>query len=479
MEPTSDDLTGRLKKTLDGREAPALSADLVTDAADRTAPHMVNPRRRALTGGALTIAVAAVTVGALVVTAPTQQGPLFAAAASSSTTAGSATSDVAEGDQRMMAWVNYEYLPGTGLSTATGTGHVYQLHRAGTPEDTLRTAAAALGLTGEPTKSEYYDPAYPTYVIGKEDGSAPSVVVSWTGSGDWWYNDPSAYPQYDNSCETTIADDSEQVSENPAVCEVTAPEKSLAPSEADARTKAQAIFAATGLTVDPADIRITADEWQITAAANLVVDGQQTALEWGVSWSSTGAMSYAYGHSVSVLDKGSYSTVSAKDAVERLADWRWGGSAGPDYQGGAVLYASDTMRAGALEGDSVDGAGTDGEPSTEPTTEPATEPTGEPSVDPTEPTDEPTAEPTAEPTDEPTLEPQPEPTPETVVVTIDEAHATLLMMWDSEGNVWLVPGFAMAQPGGWFSAVVSLVDGVITLPEPTPIEPFTDDVIEP
>jgi hypothetical protein len=58
------------------------------------------------------------------------------------------------------------------------------------------------------------------------------------------------------------------------------------------------------------------------------------------------------------------------------------------------------------------------------------------------------------------------PEPETVVVTVDKAEATLLMMWDADGNTWLVPGFAVQQEEGWWISVVSLVEGVIALPEP-------------
>jgi hypothetical protein len=116
---------------------------------------------------------------------------------------------------------------------------------------------------------------------------------------------------------------------------------------------------------------------------------------------------------------------------------------------------------------------------TSPTTEvPATEPpvAEEPTAEPAPIEEGPGEAPTTEPVPEPTLiDPvpvEPLPTPETIVVTVDEAHATLLLLWDADGNAWLVPGFAMPHPDGWFNSVVSLVDGVITLPEPMAIEPY-------
>jgi hypothetical protein len=39
------------------------------------------------------------------------------------------------------------------------------------------------------------------------------------------------------------------------------------------------------------------------------------------------------------------------------------------------------------------------------------------------------------------------------------------MVWDSKGNAWLVPGYMyQVTELGWQPSVVSLVDGVIELP---------------
>jgi hypothetical protein len=46
--------------------------------------------------------------------------------------------------------------------------------------------------------------------------------------------------------------------------------------------------------------------------------------------------------------------------------------------------------------------------------------------------------------------PEPMPTPEVVDVTIDNATPTLLLLWDVDGNAWLVPGYAMQMEEGWF-----------------------------
>jgi len=37
-----------------------------------------------------------------------------------------------------------------------------------------------------------------------------------------------------------------------------------------------------------------------------------------------------------------------------------------------------------------------------------------------------------------------------------------------------VPGYAYLQPEGWYSTVISLVEGVIALPEPIEMELFRE-----
>jgi hypothetical protein len=105
---------------------------------------------------------------------------------------------------------------------------------------------------------------------------------------------------------------------------------SLAPNEADARTQATALFAALGFDVDADAVRFTADQWQTMATANLSLDEVATAIDYSISSSPLGKIAWAYGHSIEVVDRGTFDTISAESAVERLDDWRWSGAAGPD-----------------------------------------------------------------------------------------------------------------------------------------------------
>ena len=455
MSNFDNDISARLKRSLGSAQAPELSTDIVSGAAAHSAPRLSNPARTLRIAGGAGLAVAVVAIGALVVAPTLNRPPLFTAAAASGATGAQDAVSPATESMKIGWWVDYNYSAGSGLSTDTGSGNVYQLALDGEPEQRASDIAGLFGVDGTPAKASYSDPSYPTWVVGPEDGSAPTVSVTWAGTGDWWYSDPAASSVY--ICDPSVT--AEQSVDYGCTLPADAPEN-LAPSEDEARAETQSLLASTGFEVDASDIPPYSDDWSTTATANLVVDGTKTALDWSITWSNTGDISWAYGHSVTVQSRGSYGTVSAVDAVDRLEDGRWWGSAGPDYQGGgAIAYAAD-LKTGAAE-----------EPTTEPTTAPEADPTAEP-VDPdATPAPEAPAEPVPTdpiPTDPIPVDPIPTdtPTPEVVNVTVETAESTLLLMWDADGNAWLVPGYAMKVADGWWSSVVSLVDGVIALPEP-------------
>ena len=216
---------------------------------------------------------------------------------------------------------------------------MYALQRTGSPESVLAEVSARYGVEGVAERTEYFDEQYPSYVVGPEDGSAPSVTISWVGTANWWFSNPGGYPQVTRDDETEFVE--------PLV------EDSLAPGEAEARALAQEAFAATGLEVAPGDITVMVDPYQTMASAYLTVDGVATALDWGIAWSAqTGELVWAYGHAIEVVERGTFDTVSAVAAVDRLSDWRWFGAAGPDYQGGySILAAESGVARDAIAGD--------------------------------------------------------------------------------------------------------------------------------
>jgi hypothetical protein len=350
------------------------------------------------------VAVAATAVFAVM---PSSPAPLINLAQSQPQREGLSSSDA-----KMSLWVEYEYVAGSGLSTATGSDQVYQLNLNGSPEALVEKLAARFGVEGKLSKETYDEGKTYNYFFGnKAKSEAASVSVYWTGTGSWYYGDYSKYS-----------------------------EKVNLPSKASALAAAQEIFADTGLDVSADAITLTSGDWGMVAQASMQVGGEDTALEWTVNWAPNGEIIGVSGHSVSIEAKGTFGTISAKDSVKRLGDWRYGGSAASSYYGGGMAMMS---RGGTVSSD---------------VTESGTEPSAEP-------TEEPTDTPTAEPTEEPTVEPMPEPTPEKVVMKLVSSKKTHLLIWDANGGAWLVPGYMLKNTDGWYSSVISLVDGVIALPK--------------
>ncbi len=447
----TDDLTNRLRRSA-STDAPALSPELVAGASARRAPRLIDHGRTVRVASASLAAVAAVAVGSLVVANPfAPRGPIFVAAAGQPS-GGQSTSAMAE-DARIALWVDYDYVAGPGLSTDGGRGSVYQLQRVGTAEGLLADLADRFGVDGTVVETSYFDPAWPSYIVGPEDGTAPTVSVTWSGTGNWWYTNPSAYPEPVCTLVDYETDNGVEQFEECIQPEIPA-DQSLAPSAAEAKEIAADLFADLGLDVTASNVRVTADAWQTMASVSLVVDGVATAIDYSVVWTPLGEIAWASGHAIEVVERGTFDTVSPTAAVDRLNDWRWFGAGGPQYQGGMTILAAES----GVARDAVGGVGAPDSSVSSPVEEPA-QPTDEPieSTEPTEPT---------EPTEEPTIEPVPLPEPESVTVTVDTAEATLVLMWDAEGNAWLVPGYAMQHPDGFWNTIVSLIEGIIELPAP-------------
>lgn len=439
MTNNFDDLDGRLRSAFTATNS-AAETDLVSDAHTRpsgflrsTRATMSSRSRRGVAGGAAAIAVLALGIGSL--SGQSMSGEPLIVAASMASNGDAKAMDSMATDSMMVPWVTYEYVAGDSLSTEPGRGHVYKLERAGTPETVAAAVAAAMGVEGSVQKSAYFDEQWPSYFVGTEDGSTESISVTWANTGTWWYSNPTAYPQAqcpevapaetEGATEpstgtgegvdgSTGATDGNAVVDPALECtEIPAPYVGPLPSMAEAARIAAELFSQTGLVVDAADVTVAQDEWGVNAAANLVVAGEETALTWMVNWAENGAIAYASGHAVTVVDKGEYSTVSAVDAVDRLDDWRWFGSTGPAFTNTHMYEPnSDVLRL------------------------------------------------------EPPVDANGDIVPEVTVVTVENMQATSLMMWDVHGDAWIVPGYATLTTDGWWNAVISLVEGIIELPEP-------------
>jgi hypothetical protein len=322
----------------------------------------------------------------------------------------------------IMPFTTYSYVAGAGLSNDTGSGQVYKLSRTGDPESVLAKIAEVFGVQGSLKKYPDFSDQNPGYFFSESndpwgyDDLNPTVSLWWSGTGSWNYYNPGDVTRSSSSCEEPDAD---------GICpewtEVL-PTPELLPTRADAIDKALEIFSVTGLSVTESDLRIDYSEWGVYISAAMSVEGQPTSIEWYIGWSSTGEISFAGGHSVVAEAVGTFDTISAVQAVDRLDDWRWFGSAATSfydkYQGnpGDISVRTDEMI--------------------------------EPGM----------------------TEPEQPVEPEVITVTIVSAERALVSIWDAAGDVWLVPGLIMVNDQGWLSSVISVVEGVIELPEPSIVQ---------
>jgi hypothetical protein len=437
----NDELDQRLKKADPAikRVAPELREGILASAIAADSKLTLRARfellsqnlRRASLGLAIGGSAAAVAVAMVLTSAPTPLIQLSGMQGSANPESVSARMD-GGADKMMMPYMNFEYVAGPNLSSETGSGQVFRLVRQSTPEEVLGNVAAVFGVEGTIKNYPDFSDTNPGYFFGQSDdpwgydGKNPVISLWWSGTASWNYSNPIAYPE--SKCEETDADG------NCIAWTEFQPTPELLPSEEEAIATALEVFNATGLEVTASEIRIDASEWGVNASASMTVDGQPTNVEWYLGWSSTGVLSYAGGHSVAAEAMGTFDTISALSAVDRLADWRWSGSpSGIFYQRFQPLVFNEPapyVKSGEATADSESADSTI-------------------AIDPM---------------------PGEEFVPETVTLTILESESALLSIWDASGEVWLVPGYILVNDQGWFGAVIALIEGVIELPKETEVD---------
>jgi hypothetical protein len=311
------------------------------------------------------------------------------------------------GDSSLYVAVDYE--ASEQLSREPGAGSVFEMVLEGTPEITLGVLGEIFSVEGEPSTSEYFSPEWPGYSLGSEDWSGPSIVLTWNGSGSWYYTDPAAYPE--PICEEVPAP--EGSGKPPGFECVPAVADLPLPSEAEAREMAWEKLTAAGLEAERSDINIlTNDEWGIGVSVASKVGGEPTALEWTMFWAPGPVLASASGHSASAINRGEFETLSPFDTVERLASGSWWGAPAIDYD-----HLDEDFH--AHDGPLVQ----DG--------------------------------------------------PQESTLTISAATSTSLLVWDSEGGQWIVPGYFLSfGEDEWErTAVISLGEDVLRIEAPASLEP--------
>jgi len=416
-----------------------------------------NARRSIFAGSIATVAAAAAVAFAL----PSMLSPQSLIELGANPEYQQSSSKIGAADSMLAPYGVQEFEAATSLSTEAGTGHVFELTLAGSPRTRLQQVAAVFGVTGDVKKQDSGGEDNLAYLIGDPNYTEANVSIYWSGTGGWSYFSGSNGATVSKSQEQGAPDDSSTGE----------PAQKNMPSKSDAIAEAVRIFSATGLQVSNRDVTYYSDEWSAYANANLKVAGFDTALEWSVSWGSDGKINSAYGQSATVVDRGEYATISASEAVsKRMSDSRWTGQL-PNRAYTALSGSggiSDVMP--GVEEPIVD----------EPTAVQSTE-SAEPSA-----TDSAGTEPSGsassgaapgDPNPGKVEETQPAPgaavdpiMPTVTKIRITKATPTLLTIYDSNGKAWLVPGFEMSDSKYWLSGVVSLIDGVIELPEIKDVE---------
>jgi hypothetical protein len=274
------------------------------------------------------VAAAAVLVTALGVGQLTPKAPLIQLSAGTTQPESSLKMGTgAEGATKdMMMRAPIEYKASNALSSNGTNGHVYELKVVGDARSIARRAAEAMNFSG----TESYQAEWDSAVIeGKKDENGyplESVNASGTGTGSWSYWSGS----------TVFSD-----------------EKVVVPvSNASATTQALEIFSGTGLEVSAADVRVSRDDYGMSASADLKIDGMQTGLVWSVHWNGEGEIDSAWGHSVELVDRGEFSNVSPVAAVERLSKFGyWSGVSETFYtQVGSKVYSYESAEAVNIDG---------------------------------------------------------------------------------------------------------------------------------
>lgn len=281
----------------------------------------------------------------------------------------------------------------SGLSDADGTarGYAYDARSESTSE-TVAALAAALGVEGTP---ELKDGAW---VVGPQDGTAPSIWVSLDGTLGFSYSNPQLDP-WRCDAETGVCDE---------------PTGDV-PGEQTAIDTARSFVTAAGH--DPADFEFTTETYEGAVTRSVqawpVVDGQRLDQPWSVEVASEGLLN-GFGALADLIELGDYPIVSEQDAFERLSDPRFSAQM-------TIMPAS--VREGDIAVES---------PEWVPPTEPPAAP--EPGARVSWPVND---------------------------VEIVDARLGLATQWQADGSVVIVPAYAFTDADGGVWSVIAVADDML------------------
>ena len=190
----------------------------------------------------------------------------------------------------------------TGLSTTAGTASAFTFDaRTSSNAATVTALAAALGVAGT---AEMKDGSW---LVGPQDGTAPSLSVGIDGTLSFYFSDPRINPWQCGDGSTPCA----------------AP--GTLPSDSAAIDALRSLVTSVGR--DPGTFEFTAEtsEGSFTRSAQAwpVVDGKRIDQSWSLELTDAGVVSAA-GSLSAIVPLGAYPIVSEQDGFKRLSDPRFG-----------------------------------------------------------------------------------------------------------------------------------------------------------
>lgn len=214
-------------------------------------------------------------------------------------------------DMAYMSWsAGRTVFSQSGLSTSGGTAVAYGYDaKSVVNEQTVLELAKALGVEGDVRDDDGF------FMVGTYESGEPNLSVYSDGLASFNYYDPSTDPwkcDSEGDGECTERDLGDAVQGDDAI---------------DAATE---VLVTLGL--DPASFELEASDPESygstdysNVTAYLVVDGQRTGDQWGLSFTGAGTQS-VWGSLANLVELGEYDVVSPAEAVERLSDPRFGAS---------------------------------------------------------------------------------------------------------------------------------------------------------
>jgi len=300
-----------------------------------------------------------------------------------------------------------DYVAGEDLATNAGTGSIYEFVNNTTAKELSASIKRVLKIDGA-FVTETYGVETPngeekvTY-FNLQSGAINVYVTDTNGALNFNYSNQEAWVLGECTKEETSPEMPEMT-----YCVENAPVKADLPTDKQAIASALELFSGLGFETTAADITVNRSEDSLYAFAPIKVDGKSTGLSWDSALGNTGKISSLNGYAVDAVKVADVSTISAKDTVKRMSDYRWMASGSSElYQDAATAVSSSSSKlGGSAEGDA-----------------------------------------------------------QTILVV--KSKQTQGIIYDANGKMFSVPSYAMyAENDSYPIVIVSVVDGVIKLPEP-------------